>query len=69
MSNPIKDIVTIVDGLERGAAVLRTLGPIAKQIDDFIHDEGPEPAIFVQMPELKSPAALERARVRSKRSA
>ncbi len=59
----------LIDGLERGAAILRVLGPVTEAVDKFIHEDGPEPAIFIHLPELKAPAALERARVRSRRQA
>ncbi len=52
----------VLEGLERGAAILRVLGPIAEQVEGYIFGDGPEPAIFEQLPELKSPAALERAK-------
>lgn len=50
------------EAIERSAAIRRVLGPIAEQVESYIFEDGPEPAIFEQLPELKSPAALERAK-------
>lgn len=52
----------VIEGVEKAAAILRVLAPVANQVEDYIFGDGPEPAIFEQIPELKSPAALERAK-------
>ncbi len=52
----------VIENLERGAAILRVLGPVADQVESYLFGVGPEPAVFEQVPELKAPAALERAK-------
>ncbi len=58
----------VIDGVERAAAILRVLAPVAHEVEDYIFGDGPEPAIFEQLPELKSPAALERAKADARRN-
>lgn len=53
----------IIENIERGVSILRVLGPIAEQVEGYLYGDGPEPAIFEQLPELKAPAALERAKL------
>jgi hypothetical protein len=60
---------TMIEGIERGAAVLRALGTIAEEADHYIHGDGPEPLLLQQLPELQAPFALERARARQRRGA
>ncbi len=60
--------MNLLEALEKGAAVLRVLGPLADQVNNYLHHNGPEPALFEKLPELKSPAALERARIAARRS-
>lgn len=52
----------VIKNLERGAAILRVFGPVAEQVGSYIYDGGPEPSVFTELPALKAPAALERAR-------
>lgn len=65
-SDILSSIAKAGESIEKASAVLRVLGPVVEQVDHYIHGDGPEPAIFAQLPELRSPAALERARVRAR---
>ncbi len=57
----------VLKGLEQGAAILRVLGPLGEELLAHLNGgDGPEPKLLVQIPELRAPAALERARMRSK---
>lgn len=60
------DPAKALDGLERAASVLRAFGPAAEEMERYLFGEGPEPALLEQLPELRSVAALERARQRAK---
>ncbi len=58
----------VIKGLEQGAALLRVLGPLGEELLSHLSGDGsgPEPKLLKQVPELRAPAALERARLRSK---
>ncbi len=56
----------LITAAERMASVLRVLGPVAEQVESYLFGGGPEPALFEALPELRSPAALERAKQRAR---
>lgn len=58
----IPDPQSILEGVERAATLLRVFGPVAKDLESYIFHGGAEPALFESLPELRSPAALERAK-------
>ncbi len=58
--------MNILTSLERVAAILRVLSPIAEQVESYLFEGGAEPAVFEAIPELRSPAALERAKQRAR---
>lgn len=58
------DPIKALEGAERAVSILRAFGPVAEQMERYLFEDGPEPAVLEAIPELRSPAALERARTR-----
>lgn len=60
------NIGQLIDAADKTASVLKILAPAAEAVAGWL-DGGPEPEIFAHYPsELKSIAALERARYRAR---
>jgi hypothetical protein len=58
----------LISAADKTASVLKILAPAAEQVAGWL-DGGPEPEIFAHYPsELKSTAALERAKYRAKKA-
>ncbi len=60
------DPIKALEGAERAVSVLRAFGPAAEEMERYLFADGPLPAVLEALPELQSPAALERARQRAK---
>lgn len=67
--NPADVLLKVVEVAERVQRVVRVLGPVYEAVDRYLHEGGPEPSVFQQLPELRSPAELERARVIARQNA
>jgi len=61
-------IPQLIEGADKTASVLKVLEPLAEQVGAWL-EGGPEPEIFATYPsELKSIAAMERAKYRARQA-